>query len=169
MFWAPFIIQGNLGNETLIKLITENRGFSIRDLFKGSSNMAVSYLRAVYLELKNLINEEKNNFYKNKKEIGNLIFYESKVDKGGFSSKFSSIIADEQQYGKVVVMKSIKENKVYYSLRTRKSLYKLGELLLKLEVGGGHEEAAGAIINIEKQEWFENELIKAISPLSLEK
>ena len=169
MFWAPYIIQENQGNETLIKLIIENRGFSIRDLFKGSSNIAVSYLRAIYLELKNLINEEKKNFYENKKEIGNLTFYESKVNKKGFLSKFSSIMSDEQPYGKVIVIKSVIENKLYYSLRTKKAVYKLGELLSKLEVGGGHEVAAGAVIPIEKEEWFENELIKAISPLNLEK
>ncbi len=171
MFWAPFIIQGEQGNETLIKLVIGNRGFSIRDLFRGSSNLAVTYLRAVYLELKKIIEEETKNFEETKKEIGNLIFYQMKTHKPGLMSKFSSIITDKQQYGKVIAMKvKDEENKIIrYSLRTKKSMYKLGELAVKLGVGGGHENAAGLSIPIEREEWFENELIKAISPLSLQK
>lgn len=169
MFWAPFIIQGEQGNETLIKLITENRGFSLRDLFKGSANMAVMYLTAVYKDLIKIIEEEKKSFDENKKEIGSLIFYEVKANRPGFMSKFSSIICDNIAYGKVIAMKvrDTEKGVIRYSLRTKKSVYNLGRILTILDVGGGHEEAAGGTIPIDKEEWLDQELVKAISPLSL--
>ena len=101
--------------------------------------------------------------------MSTILFSESKIY--GFMSKFSSIICDETTYGCVLFFKSrdIDAKVLRYSLRTKKSTYNLGKILSDTGFGGGHENAAGCSVPFDKEEWFENELVRAISPLSLEK
>ncbi|MBS3151983.1 hypothetical protein J4230_01090 [Candidatus Woesearchaeota archaeon] len=165
MFWAPFIIEEETGNESLIKLILENKEFRFEELINGSENPSVKYLNKNYLTLSNLIDEERKNFDKYKKVVGNVVFYNVRMHKSGFMSKFSSIMLDESEYGIVIAMrgKDINKNVIKYSLRTKKADYNLGNILIKLGVGGGHETAAGCFVPFDKEEWFENELIKTIN------
>ena len=165
MLWAPFILEGEEGNDKLVKLAMENRNFTLRDLCLGSENPAVSYLRSLHSDLVNKISEEKDNFNKNKKVINNLVLYEMMHHANGFMSKFSSIIADEAGQETIITMKGKNPEKpiIKYSLRTRSNKHNLGKILKELNVGGGHENAAGANVPLEKEEWFENELIKKLT------
>ena len=155
MFWAPFIIEGDEGNKKLIDIVVNNKNFNIRNLLNENN-----YLREMLIQLNSLIENEKENFYKNRKVIGNLNFYNLTTHKNGFTSKFSSIIADELPKNLIVVMKDNSSDKIKYSLRTRSNDYNLGKTLADLNVGGGHVKAAGCVIDINKEEWFENELMK---------
>ncbi len=165
MLWAPFILEGQEGNNKLIELITQNQIFTLNELFNNSNNPTVIYLQRLWKKLENLLKQEEENFNLNKRVIGKLIFYEVKTNKPGFMSKFSSIISDKYPNGEVIVMRTRNENKGIFShsLRTKIGNYNLGKLMIKLGVGGGHEEAAGANVKIEKEEWFEKELIKEIN------
>jgi len=158
-------IEEETGNESLIKLILENKEFRFEELINGSENPSVKYLNKNYLTLSNLIDEERKNFDKYKKVVGNVVFYNVRMHKSGFMSKFSSIMLDESEYGIVIAMrgKDINKNVIKYSLRTKKADYNLGNILIKLGVGGGHETAAGCFVPFDKEEWFENELIKTIN------
>jgi len=162
MFWAPFIIESDEGNKKLINSIIKEKKLDIKSLLDKNNS---HYLINMYKELLSLITNEKNNFYSKSKIIDDkFYFYEPITHKNGFMSKFSSIITDELPKDKVIIMKSKSDNgKLKYSLRTRENKYQLGKILNSLGVGGGHDEAAGCIINQEKEEWFESELIKLIN------
>ena len=165
MFWAPFILEEQAGNDKLIDLINNNQSFTLVELFDNSQNPTVNYLQSLWKELDYLMGEEEKNFDLNKRIVGKVIFYEVKTHKPGFMSKFSSIMSDRFGNGEVIVMKALNiEKKTYrHSIRTKTGKYNLGEIMIKLGVGGGHEQAAGATVPQEKEEWFENELLKEIN------
>ncbi len=168
MFWAPFIMEGDAGNKRLVELAVNNPNFTLTDLINGSNNPVVQYVRPLYNKLQELVTNERNNFYITRRVQGRISFYEPKEHRSGLMSKVSSILCDELPAGDIIAMKSrSQENGLEifrYSLRGRNgSKYNLGKILTELNVGGGHENAAGAKVQIEKVEWFENELVSRTS------
>ncbi len=167
MFWAPYILEGQDGNNKLINLIVKNQNFTMADLIFGSDNLAVIYLRGLFINILTLINLERENFNKEVKIIGNIYLYNPKNNNQGLMSKFSSIICDEvseKNPKAVIVIKGINNFNVKYSLRTQFSNYNLGSLLKEItETGGGHSNAAGVILSKDKIEDFENKLFNIIN------
>ena len=167
MFWAPFIIDGQEGNNKIIDLIIKNPNFTMADLIYGSDNLAVVYLRELFIKLLTLINFERENFYKEVKIIGNVYLYSPKNYAQGLMSKFSSIISDEVSEKNpmaVVIMKGLSNNNAKYSLRTSHADYNLGKVLNTItENGGGHPTAAGVNLSLDKVEDFENKLFGIIN------
>ncbi|MEK6947754.1 MAG: DHH family phosphoesterase [Nanoarchaeota archaeon] len=164
MFWAPFIINGEDGNNDIIKYVIEDKDFNIRNLFTESDSSSANKIKNSYNELLGIIDEEKKSFYNERTLLGDISFYYPKTHRAGFMSKFSSIIADELPEKSLVVIRSLSNDKstMKYSLRTIYN-YGLGKLLVELGVGGGHDKAAGCVIPKDKQEWFEAELVSRIS------
>jgi len=165
MFWAPYILKGEEGGEELIRKIQAFIPFTFTELLGWSNNNGTQYLKALGKELGEVFAKEKEHFEKTKREEGEFIFYESNSHKR-ITSKFSSILSEENP-DKIIVMRSKTEDGSYkYSLRRRKQEVALNKAAEKACLGlgcqgGGHEEAAG-VLDVRNPEEFERNLMEEV-------
>jgi len=161
MFWAPCVLEEAQGVENLVQKITENPGFTYRDLLEGSKNPSVQFICEQWDKHKKILEKERNVFIKKRIEEGNFLIYEPEYKSENFVREFSNIIKDKN-IDKIVIMKTdIGEGKTKYSIRRGELEVDLGAILRDLGMGGGNPFAAGCTVG--KDENFEEKFIEAVN------
>ncbi|MFC1774687.1 DHHA1 domain-containing protein [Nanoarchaeota archaeon] len=160
IFWSPYIINGEKGAQRLVQLLLSNPAFTYTDIFNFEHKPTIKFLRRAWHEFKHVLREESISFKTRRKEINNVLIYEPNISSPGFVQKFSSMLCDTN-IGKIIMLKVRVNSKTKYSLRQRGLLIDLGKILQDMGVGGGHPEAAGAVV--EDTESFEKDFIARVS------
>ena len=145
MYWAPYIVNGERGAQELVSLILANEPFTFADLFNYSHHPVVKYIRGMHAKLSEMLRSEQGRYHDKKIENGAVIIYEPAVNSPGFVQKFSSMLC-QHTIGKVFMIKTKINGNTKYSVRHRGLHLDLGRILHEMGVGGGHPEAAGALV-----------------------